>query len=78
MRRNLLSLAGALALTVLTSCVSPTAPSVRSTGSSDAVQTVTLAGNVHPLASAEFDAGAVSANLRLERMVLVLAPSAEE
>ena len=73
---NKLSLAGALALMALTSCALPTAPSFRnSTGD---VQTVRLAGNVHPLARAEFDAGAVSANLRLERMVLVLTPSAEQ
>ncbi len=39
---------------------------------------VTLAHNVHPLARAQFDAGAVSANLRLERMVLVLTSSAEQ
>ncbi len=44
----------------------------------DESQTVTLQGNVHPLARAEFDLGAVSANMRLERLLLVLSPSAEQ
>jgi len=38
-------------------------------------EVVTLAGNVHPMARPEFDRGAVSADTRLERMVLVLQPS---
>ena len=41
-------------------------------------QTVTLQGNVHPLARAESDLGAVSTDLRLERLLLVLSPSAEQ
>jgi pseudomonalisin len=78
LKRNLLYLAGVLALTMLTSCTLPTAPSFRGAESNGDAQTVRLAGNVPPLACAEFDAGAVSANLHLERMVLVLAPSAEQ
>jgi subtilase family serine protease len=39
---------------------------------------VTLEGNVHPLARPDFDRGAVAAETRLGRMVLVLAPSAEQ
>ena len=71
-------LAGALALTTLTSCALPSAPTLRGAQPVDESQTVTLAGNVHPLARAEFDAGAVSADLHLEHMLLVLAPSAEQ
>ena len=39
---------------------------------------VTLAGNVHSLARSEFDAGAVSAETQLDRMVLQLQPSAAQ
>lgn len=35
-------------------------------------EVVTLAGNVHPLAQPEFDLGALTPEMRLERMVLVL------
>jgi len=38
-------------------------------------QTVTLNGNVHPLARSEFDQGVVNPGARLERMVLLLKPS---
>jgi pseudomonalisin len=44
----------------------------------DEAQVVTLLGNVHPLARAEFDQGVVRAETRLERMVLELEPSAEQ
>jgi subtilase family serine protease len=39
---------------------------------------VTLAGNVHPLARPELDRGPVSDDLRLDRMVLLLAPEASQ
>ena len=65
-------------LTALTSCALPSAPSFRGAQPVDESQTVTLQGNVHPLARAESDLGAVSANLRLERLLLVLSPSAEQ
>jgi pseudomonalisin len=39
---------------------------------------VTVTGNVHPLARAEFDRGLVSDDTRLDRMVLLLAPDAEQ
>ena len=41
----------------------------------DETQVVTLEGNVHPLARAEFDQGPVNPDTRLERMVLLLKPS---
>ncbi|MFZ1939386.1 MAG: protease pro-enzyme activation domain-containing protein [Terracidiphilus sp.] len=41
----------------------------------DESRVVTLDGNVHPLARAEFDEGAVNAGLLLNRMMLVLKPS---
>ncbi len=65
-------------LTALTSCALPSASSFRGSQPVDESQTVTLQGNVHPLARAEFDLGAVSANLRLERLLLVLSPTAEQ
>ena len=69
-------------LTALTSCALPTAPAFRGTQpvevALDESQSAALQGNVHPLARAEFDLGAVNANMRLERMLLVLSPSAEQ
>jgi len=41
-------------------------------------QVVTLAGNVHPLARAEFDRGALRGEARLDRMMLLLTPSAAQ
>jgi subtilase family serine protease len=42
----------------------------------DEAQLVTLMGNVHPLARAEFDQGAVPSETRLRQMILQLEPSA--
>jgi subtilase family serine protease len=53
----------------------PQAPAGRIARTIDERRTVTLEGNVHPLARAEFDQGAVSAGTRMERMVLLLEPS---
>jgi hypothetical protein len=39
---------------------------------------VTLRGNVHPMAQSEFDQGPVSPDMRLDRMVLHLEPSAAQ
>ena len=47
-------------------------------GPIDESQVVTRRGNVHPMARGEFDGGAVSGELRLERMVLELEPSAAQ
>jgi subtilase family serine protease len=41
----------------------------------DEAQVVTLQGNMHPLARAEFEVGAAPAETRLERMMLLLQPS---
>jgi len=41
----------------------------------DEAQSVVLAGNVHPLARPEFDEGPASADTKLNRMLLLLAPS---
>jgi len=80
--RKIFSLAGALVLTALTSCALPSTTTFRGTQpvevALDESQSVALQGNVHPLAHAEFDLGAVSANMRLERLLLVLSPSAEQ
>jgi len=50
----------------------------RIVGPIDEAQAVTLYGNVHPLARGEFDAGAVSTETPLQRMVLELEPSAAQ
>jgi subtilase family serine protease len=47
----------------------------RIVGPIDEAQMVTLRGNVHPLARGESDAGVVSAETTLKRMVLELEPS---
>ena len=44
----------------------------------DESRVVTLYGNVHPMARPEFDRGEVSPEMRLDRMVLVLKPSATQ
>jgi subtilase family serine protease len=44
----------------------------------DEAQVVTLRGNVHPQARAEFDLGAADAETRLDRMLLLLRPSAAQ
>jgi len=41
-------------------------------------QLVTLAGNIHPMARAEFDLGPIDSDTRLDRMILELQPSAAQ
>ncbi len=53
-------------------------PSNRIVAPIDEAQVVTLLGNVHPLARAEFDQGMVASETRLDRMVLELEPSAAQ
>lgn len=50
----------------------------RITQAIDETQLVRLKGNVHPLARPEFDHGAVSASLPLQRMLLMLKRSADQ
>jgi hypothetical protein len=50
----------------------------RIAGPIDEARAVTLGGNVHPLARAEFDQGPVAAEAGLGRMVLELEPSASQ
>jgi hypothetical protein len=50
-------------------------PSNRVSGRIDENKVTTLLGNVHPMARAEFDRGAVSAETPLEDMVFQLQPS---
>jgi pseudomonalisin len=40
----------------------------------DDADTVTLPGNVHPLAKSQFDAGLTDPTEKMERIILVLAP----
>ncbi len=44
----------------------------------DEARVVTLQGNVHPMARGEFDRGAVSGEMQLEKLVLELEPSAAQ
>jgi subtilase family serine protease len=53
-------------------------PIDRITRAIDDEQRVVLPGNLHPLARRRFDAGAVAADYRLERMILVLQPDAAQ
>ena len=73
-----LLLAGALALTAANSCALAQAPAARLRKPIDEAQVVTPAGNVHPLARAEFDLGAVGGETRLDRILLFLKPSATQ
>jgi hypothetical protein len=54
------------------------APSVRITGRVDDNDLVTLAGNTHPAARAQYDRGAVNPSLRMESLVLVLKRGPEQ
>src|ERR1700674_2784009 len=54
------------------------AVSARITQAIDETQLVTLKGNVHPLARPEFDQGAVSDSMPMNRMLLVLKRSMEQ
>jgi pseudomonalisin len=58
-----------------TSTVAPRNRIVSPIVDSDAV---TLAGNIHPLAKPEFDRGVLSDETRLDRMVLLLQPDADQ
>src|SRR5208283_3233956 len=76
------SLAGALAMAASAMCALAQAQAPRASQRPperiDETRVVTLEGNVHPLARADFDDGVVNADLRLERMLLVLAPSPQQ
>ena len=65
-------MAGALALTVMPWCARPQAARYQI----DEARVVTLTGNTHPQARSEFDLGGATAQTRLDRMVLLLRPSA--
>lgn len=71
-------LAGAFALAASIPCARTQSPAIRGASHMDETQFVTLEGNVHPLARAEFDQGLVSPGTRLRRMVLLLKPSASQ
>jgi len=77
-----LSPAGALLLAAANLCAltqaapaTPGSQADRVPSRIDESQAVTLQGNVHPLARAEFEVGAAPAETRLERMILLLQPS---
>jgi hypothetical protein len=65
--------AACLAQTPVSTYASPSRDQIR--GPIVEAETVTLYGNVHPMARAEFDKGAVDPGTRLGRMVLLLQPS---
>jgi subtilase family serine protease len=70
-------MAGALALAAAVPCALAQ-PANRIPARIDESQVVTLWGNVHPLARAEFDQGEAAPELRLDRMLLLLKPSASQ
>lgn len=72
-----------LSLTKTTSAQPPSdplfaAPQDRVTNFVDDEQRVTLFGNRHPLATSQYDKGAVSPGYRMERMLLTLLPDADQ
>jgi subtilase family serine protease len=75
-------LAGAFALTAAHSCALFPAfaqgPAARIVAPVDESQVVTLEGNVHPLARAEFDLGEADNATPLARIILLLQPSAAQ
>jgi subtilase family serine protease len=73
-----LFLAGAFALAATASCASAQSLVIHGLNRMAETQVITLEGNVHPLARAEFDQGVVNTDTRLERMVLLLKPSAAQ
>ncbi len=75
MARQDLFLAGAFALAATASCAHAQSLVIHGLNRIDETQAVTLEGNVHPLARAEFDQGVLNSETRLERMVLLLKPS---
>lgn len=72
-----LAFAGAM-LSCASALAQDAAPSVRIVGRIDESRLVTLHGNTHPLARAEFDRGRVSPDLAMDSLVLVLARSPEQ
>ncbi|MGH9600074.1 MAG: S53 family peptidase, partial [Terracidiphilus sp.] len=74
--------AGAAVLAVLAAAAAAQIPAPRPAPrfalTIDASQSVTLAGNVPPLAQPRFDQGLVAPAMRMDRMVLVLNPSAAQ
>jgi subtilase family serine protease len=62
----------------MASASSPAQRPTQLIGRLDETQAVTLDGNVHPLARPEFDQGTVSADTRLDRILLALKPSASQ
>ena len=66
----------AAALLELAACARPVADE-RATAQIDESRRVTLTGNVHPLAQAEFSLGAVDPNERLDHIVLLLKAPAD-
>jgi pseudomonalisin len=79
MRTFLLFAASVAALALVAHLPAQTArPANRIASPIDESDVVTLMGNVHPQARAENDRGLIPSETRLNRMVLVLAPSAEQ
>ena len=59
-------------------CIAANGQMNRPVTASDETHLVSLTGNVHPLARAEYDLGPVDAETRLDRMILELQPSATQ
>lgn len=85
MKRFLASSAGAWLLAATGFCAPSTLKAFAQTPTANRVpvridesRVVTLAGNVHPLARAEFEMGPVPADMRMQRMMMLLKPSASQ
>ncbi len=78
--RLLLTVAVLLLPTMTLAQQTATAPAVqpRITAAIDEAQLITLRGNTHPFARAQFDRGAAPASLPMQRMLLVLQRGAEQ
>jgi subtilase family serine protease len=72
------SLVAAFSLAACSATMLAQVPADRVAARINEAQVVTLEGNVHPLARAEFDQGLLNAETRLDRMLLLLKPSATQ
>jgi len=76
--RLALALAGAFVSCTAVGMAQATSPPARLTQAVDEANLVTLYGNTHPLARAEYDQGAAPDDLPMERMLLLLQRSPEQ
>jgi pseudomonalisin len=76
--RKRVTIAGALALAASLSCAFAQSPLAKNASRIDESQVVTLDGNTHPSARAQFDEGPLDPETKLEHMLLVLKPTSAQ